>query len=117
MPGFYGGIPRVKEVYLQHYWYADQIGPIQLAGSDSLILQDVGLPNFEPEVHTQPGASLMYKFASHVKYTDATITFYDTQGLIKSIENWREKIWTKGEGVQPKNQYARETIICQTQQH
>jgi hypothetical protein len=113
MPGFYVEKARsdVEKTFLQHFWYAEQIGPLNVQG---LLLQDVGLPNFETAPHEQNGASLTYKFANFIKYSDATITFYDTLGLFKDLEEWRKKIWEPNTGLQPKKSYAKDTVIVQT---
>ena len=113
MPGFYVEKARsdAQEVHLQHFWVADNIGPLK---ERDIILQDVTLPSFETEPHLQNGASLTYKYASFVKYSDAVIVFYDTKGLMEHLEVWREKIWTPDKGLSPKKSYAEDTIIRQT---
>jgi hypothetical protein len=114
MPGFYVEEARsaAQKVHLQHYWVALNIGPINPI-TGKFLLQDVTLPSFETEPHLQNGASLTYKYASFVKYSDATITFYDTTGLMAKLEAWRKKIWTPDAGLSPKKTYAENTVIMQ----
>lgn len=116
MPGFtINELPTVPLVHQQHFWRAEQIGPIKpIERNESILLQELTLPGPDFDVHEQKGASLIYKYASFVKWTDATIIFYDVYGLFAKLEEWRAQIWTPGEGIKPKKQYADNTVIIMT---
>ncbi|MDP1710862.1 MAG: hypothetical protein Q8K86_00190 [Candidatus Nanopelagicaceae bacterium] len=113
MPGFLPGkVPSSQKFFLQHFWYAFKIGDLDI--NTPLLLQDVKLPNADFDVLEKEGASLYYKYAKFAKWTDAVFTFYDLDGLATQLEKWRELIWTPTGGIQPKSNYAKETIVQQT---
>ncbi|RLF30370.1 MAG: hypothetical protein DRN07_08705 [Thermoplasmata archaeon] len=114
MPGFTASNLTLKpKIFLGHFWTLVKIGDIQVQGQE-IPIKDVKIPDTTFEVFEQKGASLVYKYAKFARYGDATITFYDIKGLYKKLEDWKKEIWTPDEGIQPKKQYARETIIQQT---
>ena len=125
MPGFFingvGGDlldpSNTVETHRQHRWAIEKLGPIDFV-FDFLIAESVQLPEVEIEQHQIKGSVLTYKYAKGVRWSDATITFYDTDNLLDSLEtSWRDLVYTNDLGVRThgagNDGYKQDTVILQ----
>ena len=76
---------------------------------EALIAESLQLPNVTIEEQLIKGALITYKFASGVKWEDATITFYDTEKLLGQLESWRDIVYTNAEGIKSHVDYKRDS--------
>ena len=120
MPGFqvmgvggYAGLTRGPSSF-QEYMYSYTWEIFQLFGETGRLLvnaKDVTPPTFTVSIENNQGASLEYKFAKSVSFDDVKVTFYDVVGLIKTIKQWREMVWTQGSGLKLAEDYKKESRI------
>jgi len=121
MPGFQvnglggiaGGTPGPQSTREYLYSYTWEV--LEVVGNfDNLVVtsvKDITLPTFSVGVENYQGASLEYKFAKSVSYEDIKITFYDSQGLLPTFKEWRESVWTSGDGLKPADEYKKNSRI------
>jgi len=112
MPGFAiqggAGPSNVQETLRSNRWVVQQLGPITDTFSLKLA-KDLQLPNFNVTQETHTGGSLVYKYAKEINYQDVTISFYDFQGFINTLDEWRKMIWTPEDGLKDAGTYKAES--------
>lgn len=121
MPGFkvhgdFGGnrnAPEAKlDYYYNYFWEIDSLFETNFdAGSALISLRDAGTPTFTVNKETYQGASLEYKFAKSVIWDDIKVSWYDTDGLVDAIEQWRQTVWSPGCGLRQASEYKKESRI------
>lgn len=80
--------------------------------SSSLIqLLSASLPTFTVAKESYVGGSLEYKFAKHVSWDDIKVEWYDTEGLLDAIRDWRRTVWTEECGLGAANDYKRRSLL------
>lgn len=115
MPGFNiggsgEGPPNTVETLRQHRWRILTLGPVGARESSRLVIaQSLQLPNVNIEEQVIQGALIAYKFAKTVKWDDATVTFYDTFGLLRELETWRDEVYTDAAGIQSHSDYKQDS--------
>ena len=76
-------------------------------------LKDATTPTFTVAKENYIGSSLEYKYAKSISWDDVKFTWYDTVGLVDIIREWRQSVWTEQNGLQPADNYKRNTqLIC-----
>ncbi len=102
MPGFNingndeNSVSSLKEPKFNHRWTIDQLVGISIErGSPLLFAQKLKLPEYTVDEEKIKGASLEYKFAKGVKWSDVTITFYDTLGLSPKIQEFSGNVFNQ----------------------
>lgn len=115
MPGFvvggYGaGAPDSFQPYMSWTWRIDQL---MGSGVTTIMPKDCSLPTFAANTELVEGTALAYQYASGIKWDPIQIVFYDTVGLLKKIQEWRNSIWSPETGLQPASEYKKQSIITQ----
>lgn len=105
MPGFNigddsDGPSNIVEPLRSHRWRIKKLGPIDLDGV-RIFAKDLSLPTVDIEVDEVQGATIKYKFASVVNFSEAVLTFYDTNDLLISLQDWLDLVYVSvgGEGT------------------
>lgn len=99
------------------YTYTWQIESLQgeTSGRDAskylVYARDVSLPAFNVSIERHVGSSLEYKFAKSVSFDDVKITFYDSEGLYKKLNEWRRSVYDINDGIKTASEYKKESII------
>jgi hypothetical protein len=102
-----------REYYYNYMWEIQHLFEQRsFSSEDSLIsLKDATLPTFTVNKESYNGASLEYKFAKNVTWDDIKVTWYDSRGLLKHLQKWRQMVWTPELGIRPPNLYKKESIL------
>lgn len=123
MPGFVvrdiGGngraVPATARYLYNYSWeieniFGDNVGTVN---QPSLIhLKDATLPAFVVNKEMVLGASLEYKYGKSVTWEDIKVTWYDTFGFLNVVRDWRRRVWTEENGLNPSGAYKRDSIIA-----
>lgn len=130
MPGFIVGNMRTNEganpkanFVMQYTWEIPNIfgmKKIDIQNENSrnafIMLKECGTPTFVANQEKHVSSNLEYKFAQSVTWDDIRLTWYDTDGLIELIREWRKTVWTSSEGLQPASSYKKNTqLTCYNQ--
>lgn len=117
MPGFivedigYGAPGGDIKTYYTYTWDILTVLGDRTTYPPLIYLKEMGLPTFSVGQERVKGASLNYKFASDVTWEDVKVTWYDTSGMLKVIQKWRESVWTEEGGLQPPKEYKKESWL------
>jgi hypothetical protein len=106
------GLKALSEtVYLyQYFWEVNEIFG-ETKEQARVGIRDVNLPDISFEIETAKGANIDYKFASRVKFSDLSFTFYDTLDLCSYLVDWRNLIWNYTDGIKLATNYKKTTKI------
>lgn len=114
--GIIGGVNR--DIFRSHRWHIDQLVGIKtIVTRDTdgeqfrLFAKKIKLPELSFEEEIQKGLGAEYKFAAAPKFTDATVEFYDVDGLLPELQKSRDSIWTPETGIRPAADYKKDTIF------
>lgn len=123
MPGFRvndlgsGPVATVQPFY-SYTWEILNLFGTNARDSALVYARECTLPTFTANKEIVEGASLIYKYASHIEWEDCRIVFYDVPVSGKTLEDelteWRERIWTPEEGLKEaanSNGYKKESRI------
>lgn len=116
MPGFKiggngDGISNFAEFHRQHRWKIESLGLPSGTGTPAqnklaLFAQTLQLPSIDfEEEKIKTGTSIVYSVVKKAKWKPVTVKFYDTYGLFKVFDEWREKMWTEKEGIKAPSVY------------
>jgi len=122
MPGFtingFGNqreIPNNLETARNYRWYIRKLGPITSMRS-LIVAKECTLPRWEPQKQ-EIEASLKYKYAKSINWSDVIISFYDTftDPILDQLNKWRDKVYTNNAGVKKHGGggYKDDTVILQ----
>jgi hypothetical protein len=119
MPGFMvngvgQGADGQPKAYLSYTWYIGTIfdEAVSQTGGDPLIyVRDATLPTFSVTKEQIQGASLEYKFAKSVSWDDVRLVFYDTEGLLDTLKEWRQNVWDPSTGLANPSDYKKNTTL------
>ena len=117
MPGFIvdgigSGAPGNNiETYYTYTWDIQSIFGGSTSKPPLIYLKEMGLPTFSVGQERVKGTSLNYKYASDITWEDVKVTWYDTKGMLAVIKDWRKSVWTEETGIQPPNQYKKESWL------
>lgn len=115
MPGFSiqgvgAGRAESFKPYYNFCWEIEQL--IGFSPSEnSIFAREATLPTFTVGTEDIDGSSLVYRYASKVIWDPISITFYDTEGLLPIIRNWRTRVWSPRLGLQVASVYKKQSII------
>lgn len=118
MPGFFAQVydepigdylANSQKRFIYNYtWQISNLFEKAVVENSPLIyLKDATLPSITLQKENVTGASLEYKFASSATYDDVRVTFYDVEGLLDYIRDWRKSIWDETNGLRPANEYKK----------
>jgi hypothetical protein len=139
MPGFIvntiGGTPGFpntganQEYFYKYSWSIEYLFAESLLGgrftsrgrfvdnSPAIQLRDATLPTFTANKEVVMGSSVEYKFAKSVTFDDVKVTWYDTNGLLDIMREWRALVWNPTDGLQTARTYKRRSEIQQFLPH
>ncbi len=120
MPGFIvhrvGG-HRLKstgrvQYYYNYYWEISNLFGTNFNEDSPLIaLKDANTPTFTVNKESYVGSSLEYKFAKSVTWDDLKVSWYDSDGLLAVLKQWRASVWTPECGLQMANDYKKQSQL------
>lgn len=124
MPGFrvstvenndYSQVPVVQDFYLTYGWEVPRIlgkdASNQINKNTLLMLKDATLPSFTVVKDSYIGGSLEYKYAKSVVWDDIRLTWYDTEGMLSVMKEWRVSVWTENGGLRAASDYKKDTKL------
>lgn len=107
-----------KEYFYSYTWdiqslFGDTFGDTLANNNPVRIgLKECTLPTFTVNKETVEGAHIEYKFAKSVSWEDVSVTWYDVDGLYKSILSWRSSVWNADNiGLRQASEYKKTTTI------
>lgn len=113
MPGFNltrsASLSDVGDVNRVHRWSIRQIIGKSLVSR--VYAAELSLPNFTMEEEILNGASIDYKIPKKAVYNDITVKFYDTFGIVATLEALRAKAHTWENGLARADAYMGETVL------
>ena len=120
MPGFkVSGVGRgangQPKAYYSYSWYIQNLfgSSVGRDGSSALVyLKDMTLPSITISPEQYQGSALEYKFAKSVNWDDVKVTWYDTEGLLPIMKQWRQSVWTPESGLKPACEYKKQSALC-----
>lgn len=107
-------VPSNAQYYYNYTWQIFELVGYPFAYSDytALVhLKDATLPTFTANQDTYLGSSLEYKWAKSVTWDDIKVVWYDTAGLAKIMQEWRQNIWDEKNGLKTAEQYKKRSQI------
>lgn len=125
MPGFLIGNMNTNEgayakadYMMQYTWEIPNIfgkKKIDIQNNDSrnamVMLKECSTPTFVANQEKYVASNLQYKYADYVSWDDVRVSWYDTNGLLDLLREWRKSVWSEEAGLQPATNYKRNTQI------
>lgn len=106
------GINSRTEFYYKHFWEINNLFGTNFSnGSPLIALKDATSPVFSVVKEAYIASSLEYKFAKSVSWDDIKVTWYDSDGLLKHIRDWRRSVWTPECGLKAGGEYKKRSIL------
>ena len=106
------GVNSRRQYYYNYFWEIDNLFGTSFLSNEALIgLKDASLPTFTVNKETYVGSSLEYKFAKSIIWEDIKVAWYDSDGLLSSMRDWRKMVWKPESGLQMANDYKKRSRI------
>ncbi len=120
MPGFtvqsLGGTrPAAQgrvQLYHTHSWEIEDLFEQNVGLVPALIMaRDMTLPTFTVDREVVSGASLKYKFAKDITWDDIRVVWYDSVGMARQLQTWRQRVWNSERGLGHASDYKRRSTL------
>jgi hypothetical protein len=101
-------------LYYKYTWEINNLfeEEVKLNSTSGLIYaRDATTPSFSFEKGEVQGASMKYKFAKGITWEDVKLSWYDTDGLWKTLKKWRDRIWAAKTGLGFPNEYKKRSSL------
>lgn len=76
-----------------------------------IYLKEASLPTMSVSKEVYQGASVEYKYGKSVNWEDIRLVWYDTEGLVDIVKEWRRRIWTEEDGLKASSSYKSDTVL------
>lgn len=119
MPGFRVGFetpnPELPSADINFYYsYTWEIPEILGDSSRSqklIALKECSTPTFTANKESYTASSLEYKYAKSIVWDDIRVSWYDSEGLLAKIREWRQTVWSPEYGLKAAKNYKKNTRL------
>jgi hypothetical protein len=104
-------IPGRHEFYYNYFWRVENF--FEMAGMPIplIALREASLPTMTVNKGTIKASSLEYKYAESITWEDVKFTWYDSDGLLPILRDWRRSVWDPETGLAMQDEYKKTTIL------